>query len=223
MLFKSLDIYCERVDASFWSEPVNALTNIFIFLAGFLGFKVILRLRKSSGKKQALIAASMAMVTGCGSFLFHTFANVLTMWLDVIPIILFQIFSINFYLQYIFNRKLLFRGSFLVIFVGLSLYLQTEKFNTYFNGSMLYFPSIITLIVFGILCLKQKFYEVGKYTLVGVSVFVISISARSMDMSVCEKFPLGTHFIWHSLNGILIFCLLLAIFKYLELQEKQHS
>jgi hypothetical protein len=220
MLFKSLDIYCERVDASFWSEPVNALTNIFIFLAGFFGYKVIFKLGQSSGRKQGLIAASMAMVTGCGSFLFHTFANVLTMWLDVIPIILFQIFSINFYLQYIFKRKLLFRVFFLVVFVGLSLYLQTEKFNIYFNGSMLYFPSIVTLIIFGFLCLKQKIYVVGKYTLVGVSVFIISISARSMDMRVCDTFPLGTHFIWHSLNGVLIFCLLFSIFKYLELQEK---
>ena len=26
-LFAALDIYCERTDASFWSEPVNALTN----------------------------------------------------------------------------------------------------------------------------------------------------------------------------------------------------
>ena len=27
-LFAPLDIYCERLDAGFWSEPVNALTNV---------------------------------------------------------------------------------------------------------------------------------------------------------------------------------------------------
>ncbi len=220
MLFKNLDIYCERVDASFWSEPVNALTNAFIFLAGFLGYRMFHKLNNSPRRTQGLITASMAMITGCGSFLFHTFANVLTMWLDVIPIILFQIFSINFYLQFIFNRKIVFRVFFLILFVGFSLFLQSEKFNIYFNGSMLYFPSILTLIIFGLLCLKKSIYDVGKYTLVGVGVFVVSISARSVDMGVCDKFPLGTHFIWHSLNGILIFCLLFAMFKYSELQEK---
>ena len=29
-LFASLDFYCERTDAGFWSEPVNALTNLLI-------------------------------------------------------------------------------------------------------------------------------------------------------------------------------------------------
>ena len=29
--FETIDGYCERIDASFWSEPLNAVTNV-IFL-----------------------------------------------------------------------------------------------------------------------------------------------------------------------------------------------
>ena len=45
-LFASLDIYCERTDASFWSEPVNALTNLLIVVAGVFGLAQV-RSRKT--------------------------------------------------------------------------------------------------------------------------------------------------------------------------------
>jgi hypothetical protein len=32
-LTQAVDIYCERTDASFWSEPLNAATNIFFIAA----------------------------------------------------------------------------------------------------------------------------------------------------------------------------------------------
>jgi hypothetical protein len=32
---RAVDIYCERVSAAFWAEPVNALTNVIFILAGF--------------------------------------------------------------------------------------------------------------------------------------------------------------------------------------------
>ena len=31
--FEAVDGYCERIDASVWSEPLNALTNIFFLVA----------------------------------------------------------------------------------------------------------------------------------------------------------------------------------------------
>ena len=36
--FQSIDIYCERQNIIFWSEPINALTNFFFITIGFLLF-----------------------------------------------------------------------------------------------------------------------------------------------------------------------------------------
>jgi hypothetical protein len=217
MTFKSLNIYCERVDATFWSEPTNALTNIVIFLGGLIGFMIISKYEKSKAStKHAKLAAALAMITGVGSFLFHTFANTLTMWLDIIPILFFKIVSVNFYMKFIFKKNIGFRSAFLLSFILLTLYLQSSQFKPYFNGSMMYFPSIITLLLFGLLSAKKGFGAVGNYTFLGVGIFVVSIMARSFDIDVCLDFPLGTHFIWHTLNGFLILSLLLAMKSFIE-------
>ena len=214
MLLKSIDIYCERIDSSFWSEPVNALTNLCIFIAGLYAYRIVTHFSPSKKKKYILCTSAMAMITAIGSFLFHTFANVLTMWMDIIPITLFQILSINFFLEFIFKTKLLYRIIFLFGFVFLSLFLHGESFAKYLNGSLTYLPSIIVLIVFAIITTFKGYKNTGRFTLLGVGVFCISIFMRSIDMKVCTDFPLGTHFLWHSLNGVLIFLLLKAMISF---------
>jgi hypothetical protein len=36
----------------------------------------------------------------------------------------------------------------------------------------------------------------------------VSLTFRSIDMTVCDALPLGTHFLWHSLNGLALYLLL---------------
>ena len=81
--FNSVDIYCERLDASFWAEPINAITNLSFIVAGYF----IYRLKSSSS---TLLAVLMILI-GLGSFSFHTFANRLTSLADVLAIALYLI------------------------------------------------------------------------------------------------------------------------------------
>jgi len=37
---RAVDIYCERVSAAFWAEPINALTNIAFILAGLFALRM---------------------------------------------------------------------------------------------------------------------------------------------------------------------------------------
>jgi hypothetical protein len=214
MNFRNIDIYCERLDASFWAEPVNAISNLSIFLAGCIGLYLIKQIPSGQMKRHTFMCSLMAVLTGLGSFTFHTFANSLTMWMDIIPITFFQIFIINFYLQFMFKKSVKFRAVFLTLFVCGSIGLIFKPFSLYLNGSLTYFPSFITLGVFGFLLNRMNQMLVSKYTLMGTVIFVISLNARSFDMAVCPSFPLGTHFIWHSLNGGLILSLLLAVITF---------
>ena len=68
---ETIDIYCERIDASFWSEPVNAITNGAFLVAAVL---LALRLRGSDDRAAWLLTGLVAAI-GIGSFLFHTFAT----------------------------------------------------------------------------------------------------------------------------------------------------
>ena len=39
---------------------------------------------------------------------------------------------------------------------------------------------------------------------IGAAILITSITLRSLDMRVCDSFPLGTHFLWHCLNGLML-------------------
>ncbi len=81
--FEPIRAYCERTDASFWSEPVNALSN-----AGFL-VAAAAAASKGRGDPVALVLAGLIGIVGIGSALFHTYANTWSMLADVVPIGLF--------------------------------------------------------------------------------------------------------------------------------------
>jgi hypothetical protein len=39
-------------------------------------------------------------------------------------------------------------------------------------------------------------------------VFAISLGLRTVDNAICPQVPLGTHFIWHILNAVVLYVLL---------------
>ena len=67
--FEAVDGYCERIDASFWSEPLNAITNIFFLVAA------VWVLRREGLNSTARILALILGMIGAASFLFHSFAQ----------------------------------------------------------------------------------------------------------------------------------------------------
>jgi hypothetical protein len=38
-----------------------------------------------------------------------------------------------------------------------------------------------------------------------LGIFSLSLVARSVDAAICPVFPLGTHFAWHLLNGLVLY------------------
>jgi hypothetical protein len=112
--FNSVDIYCERLDASFWTEPINAISNLSFIVAGFF----IWRLRSP---RSALMAILMILI-GLGSFSFHTYANRLTGLLDVLAIALYLVaFAFLIPKQWSRNSPLIQMGSVFLLIVYFSL------------------------------------------------------------------------------------------------------
>ena len=79
--FRAVNSYCERTDAGYWSEPVNALSN-----AGFLLAAVVMLAPGRAGDRGARLLAAVLFLIGVGSFLFHTHAQVWAALADVVPI-----------------------------------------------------------------------------------------------------------------------------------------
>src|SRR5687767_10681692 len=90
-LLQSVDLYCERTDASLWSEPVNALTNLSFFLGAWLLARELRGLEAAGAAPPASIGALPALLAlvGLGSMLFHTLATVWAGLADQLAILLF--------------------------------------------------------------------------------------------------------------------------------------
>lgn len=206
--FTPIDNYCERLDASLFSEPMNALSNGAFLIAAF----ALWRQWRGSKDVEALWLIRLVALVGVGSLLFHLFANKLTMLADVIPIALFVVI----YIWVSFRRFLGWTPRAALIMIGvffLASYLMPLAPEAYrMNGSISYLPCLLVLLVlFGLL--NARGHAQASRICTGALLFMVSLGLRSADMQWCEGWPVGTHFFWHMLNGVLLYLLVSAVMR----------
>ncbi|MEW6631393.1 MAG: hypothetical protein AB1440_11025, partial [Pseudomonadota bacterium] len=63
--------------------------------------------------------------------------------------------------------------------------------------------------------------QAGWYNLTGSAIFVVSVICRMLDPIVCASFPLGTHFLWHIFNGLMLAVLLAATARFGAPKDRQ--
>ncbi len=196
---EQIDIYCERIDFTFWAEPVNAISNAAFLIAALIMW------RRTGGIVGGQVLAAVLFAIGIGSFLFHTFATTWAVVIDVIPIILFA-------LTYIFlaNR----------IYWGMSLWLAILATLAYFpysygvsavardlfpvlRGTADYVPLPILIFAYGVLLLR-RYPATGRGLILGAAILCVSMTLRTIDLPLCDGWPLGTHFLWHCLNALML-------------------
>jgi Ceramidase len=198
-----LSLYCERVDASFWAEPVNALTNLAFLLAAAAAYAAWWRSEARDPFGLALIGVTVAI--GLGSFAFHTLATRGAALLDVIPIAIFVYGYLLFALRRIFQLT---AGPALAIVAGFALASQAVSYALpagALNGSGEYLPPLAALMAVGLLVrpIAQR-----RLILSAGAIFTCSLFLRMVDREACALFPLGTHFLWHLLNAAVLYLLL---------------
>ena len=201
-----IDIYCERTSAAFWSEPVNAVTNGAFIVAGLWG---LARVRQEAARDWAAIGLSLLVIAiGVGSFLFHTFANQWSAIADVAPITIF-IYS---YLALVLIRYLRFSVlqtlGVLVVFLGLSILVEA-LLSPFIRGSAAYVPALAALFLFGFV-LRRRNLRAGTDLLIAAVIFLVSLVLRTIDLPLCAALPVGTHFLWHLMNAVVLAVLLMS-------------
>ncbi len=204
----AIDIYCERLDASFWAEPVNALTNIFFLMAAYLLYRDYRALReKQPEQKHPWILFSIAVVAliGVGSFLFHTFATRWALMADVWPINLFMVMAVALYFRQVLELSKLNTLLGTLGFIAANAVAGALLPADFLNGSGGYLPSLLMLVIFIIGCQKLKKKRVQASIAAALVVFIVSLFMRSIDMQICAEMRTGTHFMWHILNSLVLY------------------
>jgi hypothetical protein len=197
-----LQMYRERSgDPAFWAEPFNAISNASFVIAAAFGLDLAIRRQALTPSAVALI--SIAGAIGCGSFLFHTIPLPLTKWLDILPIMLFQILFLWLIARDLLSINGWISAGIVILMVGSSLALMPIRQPL--NGSLFYIPSLVAMFAFGTLWAKRRPTE--PFILLGAACcFTLAIIARSIDWIV--PWSGGTHFLWHLLNGFVVYAAL---------------
>jgi len=195
---RQINAYCERLDPSFWAEPVNAVTNAAFLVAALWMW------RRSAGLPLARVLCGVLAVIGIGSGLFHTYATAWAATLDVVPILMFVLLY-----TYAANRHYWeLSGGVSVIGAALViawLALLTPLFARVpgLSVSAMYWP-IPLLIGLYAFALRNRLPRVARGLAVGVAILCVSLTARSLDEPLCDVLPLGTHWLWHVLNAAML-------------------
>lgn len=193
---RSIDIYCERTDPSYWAEPINALTNLAFVVAAL----VLWQRTHGAGRVLAVILG----LIGIGSYLFHTHATGWAAMADMTPIVGFSVF-------YIFLANRDFWGwPIWAATLGALAYIPytaalTPLFDAlpFFNVSSFYWPLPVLIFAYGVL-LRHRHPGTARNLCLGAAILCLSLTARSVDETLCAAVPHGTHWAWHILNAIML-------------------
>jgi Ceramidase len=223
-------LYCERgTNAALWAEPINAISNAAFFLAALVAWQLLLWRPREERSADHFLLVGLVFLIGFGSLAFHLYADEGTALADVIPIVIFMLvylgFALNRFLGVPPGWTVMLAVGFVAL-VGAAMHVQcwdggiglpgpeVTDAKPCLNGSMAYLPALGALIVIGML-LAERHHRAAPYVIWAAVLFTVSIILRSLDMAFCDQVVIdgrnvGTHFIWHLLNTVVLFLLLRA-------------
>lgn len=194
--FRRLDNYCERIDPSYWSEPLNAVSDAAFLVAALLCWRMP-GARSDPGAR--LLIAILAAI-GVGSYLFHTHARGWALIPDVVPI---QAFILVYF------------------------WLATTRFFGLLGWAGL--AAVVLFVPFDNLAARAvATVTVGRLRPRTDPDRRLRLRApppgprhrprprhrrrsprpllffRTVEAAICAAVPVGTHFIWHLLNGLML-------------------
>ncbi|WP_410601459.1 hypothetical protein [Amycolatopsis sp. lyj-90] len=187
-----VDGYCERLAPGLWSEPLNSLSNLAFLVAAIAVW------RQPKGR----VLATLISLVFLGSTAFHLLATRWSAAADSAFILVFVL-----YYAAVFPR-VFFGASRKVSWLGIPVFLAFTAIVASLGGG-LYLSALIGLVVFAIVL---KGADRRRFA-VAAGVFGVSLSFRTADHTVCGNFPAGTHFVWHLLNGLVLYLVATAATK----------
>ena len=196
------------------------MTNLFFILFAWFGYRALKRSGplpfKQYGDIWTLVVAMVLI--GLGSGLWHTWA--LPGWtviVDVVPIYLF----INVYIFALYRRLgglgWLTIGIVWLAFTAINITVQSNLPPDFLGGSIMYGPTMGFMLI-SALVLAFKGKPEWKMFIFVTLLFATSLTFRTLDGPLCAIVPFGTHFMWHTLNAIVLYRLVLVLLPKKEVQ-----
>lgn len=208
-----VDHYCERTEPGLLSEPLNAVSNLAFFLAAALAIRAMNDAPEAREDRFLWLLVVLVFAIGIGSLAFHTFAQFWALLADVLPISAFIYAFFYFAMRRFIGMEMFYALAatfgFLLFSYAFTVFMPTGALH----GSGGYLPAFFAMAGVGSWLAYQS-HPAGNWLLAAGGVFLFSLTFRTVDMAACAIVPIGTHFIWHLLNGLMLYLLLIAAIRH---------
>lgn len=206
---------CEALHSgeSWFSEPLNVLSSALFLVTAFALHYYFNKIRNTSRHFdldiRLLIGITYAI--GVSSLLLHSLPNAVTEFFDVMSI---SLFIVVFFFSVMLRILRCSMRNMILAFVGFLFFTFSSitYLESYMNGAASYIATMAVLSMMAFY-LYGKSHPSAKHFLAGSQIGVVALYFRSIDMKACSWMPLGTHWIWHTMNAILIFILMRELIK----------
>lgn len=219
--------YCERGSDPGWlAEPLNAASNLMFFVAAIVGG--IAWQRQPAGHRGGVELALIGLVVciGAGSTLFHTLATRWAGVADTAPIGLFMLAYLTYALRRFCRLPWRWTAASVAVFVASLPVASMARCGAVpcLNGSLAYLPALCALALVGAGLARARHPAAGA-VITAAAIFAAALAARTADRALCPYTVIaaravGTHALWHVLNGVLLLVLLLAAVRHGRLARR---
>ena len=230
----SVWLYCERgTSTALGAEPVNAASNIMYLFAALAALWIYRRLPFAQKSADHALLIALTLLVGAGSASFHLFATQWSELAHMVPLLMFMMV----YLAIALNRFLDMPPGWTMLIVGVFVVLSLAALTmtcssidqalqpawsvangakggatSCLNGSMGYVPWLLALFTLAIWLFKRR-HLAASSVMLSALLFLASVVAHGVDHLYCGKLEIeghviGSHFIWHVLNGLILFTLM---------------
>ncbi|GAA3534069.1 hypothetical protein GCM10022222_16880 [Amycolatopsis ultiminotia] len=186
-----VDGYCERLAPGLWGEPLNDATNLAFLVAAALVWW------RARGQRTGRVLAGLIGLVFLASSVFHLVATRWGAVADSSAIAVFLLYYAAMFPSAFFAVPLKWSWPAAPGFVGLTVAMAAL-------GGGLYLPALVGLAAFAVALGVARDSHWTHFAVAG-AVFALSLAFRSIDGVVCGDFPVGTHFLWHLLNAVVLY------------------
>jgi len=203
--------YCERLTIGI--EPFNSASNLIFIICGALCVTLMLRdWTKLQLAFRFLLCAMNALIVfiGIGSAAFHTHPTHTTLAFDLIPIALYILLVLGAVLVIGFKRGKASVAGIVLVWCCTTAIASTKP--DFLAGGLIYIPTLTLILLMAVFSSHQH-----QRKLVAIFAFFgVGLLLRSIDLTLCNTLPIGTHWLWHvcaSLAALQSFLLVLQLCK----------
>lgn len=195
-------LQCERTEPGLLVEPFNLASGALFFVVGYFLWQELKKHEQRPFSLKFLIV--MTGLIGAGSMTYHSVSRMwAAVFADILPIAITALVFLYMLAKHILRVHALGGILMLALFIFMNLVFKKFVFHAP-DGYVSLIPTLFYLMLISIYMIFTKNPSSRNFSLASL-VAIIGLTFRIIDPMVCQQFPIGTHFLWHSFMALFFF------------------